>query len=47
MVRSLPLEIVSEAVSRMSVEREATLRGLVPDLPPSPHVRVRRDREET
>ncbi|WP_327582704.1 glycosyltransferase [Nonomuraea sp. NBC_00507] len=47
MVRSLPPEIVSEAVSRMSVEREATLRALVPDLPPSPHVRVRRDREET
>ncbi|RVX40191.1 glycosyltransferase involved in cell wall biosynthesis [Nonomuraea polychroma] len=47
MVRSLPPEIVSEAVSRMSVEREATLRGLVPDLPPSPHVRVRRDREDT
>ncbi|MEW9550261.1 glycosyltransferase family 2 protein [Nonomuraea sp. NPDC050783] len=47
MVRSLPRELVGEAVARMSVEREARLRALVPDLPPSPHVRVRRDREET
>lgn len=46
-VRALPPEVVSEAVARMSVERETTLRALVPDLPPSPHVRVRRDREET
>ncbi|HEX4816308.1 MAG TPA: glycosyltransferase family 2 protein, partial [Nonomuraea sp.] len=45
-VRSLPAELVSEAVARMSVEREAALRKLLPDLPPSPHVRVRRDREE-
>ncbi|SEH02294.1 Glycosyltransferase involved in cell wall bisynthesis [Nonomuraea solani] len=47
MVRALPPELVAESVARMSVEREATLRALVPDLPPSPHVRVRRDREET
>ncbi|MFI7124618.1 glycosyltransferase family 2 protein [Nonomuraea sp. NPDC050153] len=47
MVRALPSEIVSESVARMSVERETTLRALVPDLPPSPHVRIRRDREET
>ncbi|WP_188186706.1 glycosyltransferase family 2 protein [Nonomuraea sp. SYSU D8015] len=47
MVRSLPLEVVSEAVARMSVERETTLRGLVPDLPPSSHIRVRRDKEES
>ncbi|MGV9375494.1 glycosyltransferase family 2 protein [Nonomuraea sp. NPDC003707] len=47
MVRALPPELVSESVARMSVERETTLRALVPDLPPSPHVRVRRDREET
>ncbi|WP_433442656.1 glycosyltransferase family 2 protein [Nonomuraea sp. CA-141351] len=47
MVRALPAELVSESVARMSAEREATLRALVPDLPPSPHIRVRRDREET
>ncbi|MEV0389466.1 glycosyltransferase family 2 protein [Nonomuraea sp. NPDC050643] len=47
MVRSLPPRLVAESVARMSVERETTLRALVPDLPPSPHVRVRRDREET
>ncbi|GAA1657235.1 glycosyltransferase family 2 protein [Nonomuraea maheshkhaliensis] len=47
MVRALPPELVAESVARMSVEREAALRALVPDLPPSPHVRVRRDREET
>lgn len=47
MVRALPPELVAESVSRMSVARETTLRALVPDLPPSPHVRVRRDREET
>ncbi|MEV4572360.1 glycosyltransferase family 2 protein [Nonomuraea jabiensis] len=47
MVRALPAELVSESVARMSVERETTLRALVPDLPPSSHVRVRRDREET
>ncbi|MEV4019451.1 glycosyltransferase family 2 protein [Nonomuraea angiospora] len=47
MVRALPAELVSESVARMSAERETTLRALVPDLPPSPHVRVRRDREET
>ncbi|MFB4263892.1 glycosyltransferase family 2 protein [Nonomuraea sp. GTA35] len=47
MVRALPPELVAESVSRMSVERETTLRALVPDLPPSPHVRVRRDREES
>ncbi|WP_052424250.1 glycosyltransferase family 2 protein [Nonomuraea candida] len=47
MVRGLPPDLVSESVSRMSAEREATLRALVPDLPPSPHVRVRRDREES
>ncbi|MGN9839872.1 glycosyltransferase family 2 protein [Nonomuraea sp. H19] len=46
MVRGLPPDLVSESVARMSAEREATLRTLVPDLPPSPHVRVRRDREE-
>ncbi|MEV4114585.1 glycosyltransferase family 2 protein [Nonomuraea sp. NPDC049695] len=47
MVRALPADVVSESVARMSAEREATLRALVPDLPPSPHIRVRRDREET
>ncbi|MFC7587102.1 glycosyltransferase family 2 protein [Nonomuraea antimicrobica] len=47
MVRALPAELVSESVARMSVEREATLRALVPDLPSSPNVRVRRDREES
>ncbi|MGR6920973.1 glycosyltransferase family 2 protein [[Actinomadura] parvosata] len=47
MVRSLPPELVAGAVSRMSAERESVLRALVPDLPPSPHVRVRRDREES
>ncbi|MFF4614936.1 glycosyltransferase family 2 protein [Nonomuraea jabiensis] len=47
MVRALPAELVSESVARMSVERETALRALVPDLPPSSHVRVRRDREET
>ncbi|MEQ4718439.1 glycosyltransferase family 2 protein [Nonomuraea sp. B19D2] len=47
MVRALPADVVSDSVARMSAEREATLRALVPDLPPSPHVRVRRDREET
>ncbi|GAA3205962.1 glycosyltransferase family 2 protein [Nonomuraea helvata] len=47
LVRALPADVVSESVARMSAEREATLRALVPDLPPSPHVRVRRDREET
>ncbi|MEU6712297.1 glycosyltransferase family 2 protein [Nonomuraea purpurea] len=47
MVRALPPELVSDSVARMSVEREAALRTLVPDLPPSPHVRVRRDREES
>ncbi|TMR94542.1 glycosyltransferase family 2 protein [Nonomuraea basaltis] len=47
MVRALPAELVSDSVARMSAERETTLRALVPDLPPSPHVRVRRDREET
>ncbi|WP_113703729.1 glycosyltransferase family 2 protein [Nonomuraea lactucae] len=51
MVRALPAEMVVEAVARMSAEREATLRVLLPDLPPSPHVRLRlragRDREDT
>ncbi|WP_237103705.1 glycosyltransferase family 2 protein [Nonomuraea sp. MG754425] len=47
MVRALPPELVTDSVSRMSVERAAVLRALVPDLPPSPHVRVRRDREES
>lgn len=47
MVRSLPADLVVEAVSRMAVERETALRALVPDLPPSPHIRLRRDREET
>jgi glycosyltransferase involved in cell wall biosynthesis len=47
MVRALPAELVTDSVARMSAERETTLRALVPDLPPSPHVRVRRDREET
>ncbi|MFC4120279.1 glycosyltransferase family 2 protein [Nonomuraea zeae] len=47
MVRGLPAELVAGSVARMSVEREATLRALVPDLPPTPHVRLRRDREET
>ncbi|MFG1706143.1 glycosyltransferase family 2 protein [Nonomuraea sp. M3C6] len=47
MVRALPGELVADSVARMSVEREATLRALVPDLPPSPHIRVRRDREES
>ncbi|MEV0231310.1 glycosyltransferase family 2 protein [Nonomuraea sp. NPDC050786] len=47
MVRALPADVVSESVARMSAEREATLRALVPDLPTGPHIRVRRDREET
>ncbi|NRQ34655.1 glycosyltransferase family 2 protein [Nonomuraea sp. NN258] len=47
MVRALPVDLVTEAVSRMSAERERTLRALLPDLPPSPHVRLRRDREES
>ncbi|MEU0569585.1 glycosyltransferase family 2 protein [Nonomuraea sp. NPDC005983] len=45
-VRALPTDVVVDAVSRMSVDREATLRALLPDLPPSPHVRLRRDRED-
>ncbi|GGS93205.1 glycosyltransferase family 2 protein [Nonomuraea spiralis] len=47
MVRGLPAELVADAVSRMAVEREAALRALVPDIPPSPHVRIRRDREDS
>ncbi|MFI6318451.1 glycosyltransferase family 2 protein [Nonomuraea sp. NPDC050556] len=44
MVRGLPAELVVAAVSGMSVEREAVLRDLVPELAPS--ARVRREREE-
>ncbi|MEV3980990.1 glycosyltransferase family 2 protein [Nonomuraea sp. NPDC049758] len=47
MVRGLPSALVADAVSRMAVEREAALRALVPDIPPSPHVRIRRDREDS
>ncbi|MER6506512.1 glycosyltransferase family 2 protein [Nonomuraea sp. NPDC001636] len=47
MVRGLPPALVADAVSRMAVEREAVLRALVPDIPPSPHVRIRRDREDS
>ncbi|MFI9591904.1 glycosyltransferase family 2 protein [Nonomuraea sp. NPDC052265] len=47
MVRGLPSALVADAVSRMAVEREALLRALVPDIPPSPHVRIRRDREDS
>ncbi|TDD41754.1 glycosyltransferase family 2 protein [Nonomuraea terrae] len=47
MLRALPVELVAGSVARMSAERAAALRPVLPDLPPSPHVRVRRDREET
>ncbi|MEV4396257.1 glycosyltransferase family 2 protein [Nonomuraea sp. NPDC049607] len=47
MVRGLPSALVADAVLRMAVEREALLRALVPDIPPSPHVRIRRDREDS
>ncbi|MBF8191506.1 glycosyltransferase family 2 protein [Nonomuraea sp. K274] len=47
MVRALPADLVAGAVARMSVEREAALRALVPDLPDGPRTRVRRDREES
>ncbi|MEU4234552.1 glycosyltransferase family 2 protein [Nonomuraea sp. NPDC026600] len=47
MVRALPTGMVVDAVARMSVEREAALRALLPDLPPSPHVRLRREREDS
>lgn len=47
MVRALPTGLVADAVARMSVDREATLRALLPDLPPSPHVRLRREREDS
>ncbi|MEU7742373.1 glycosyltransferase family 2 protein [Nonomuraea sp. NPDC049158] len=47
MVRSLPTGLVADVVSRMSMEREATLRALLPDLPPNPHVRPRREREDS
>ncbi|MEO3867796.1 glycosyltransferase family 2 protein [Nonomuraea sp. B12E4] len=47
MMRALPRELVAASVARMSLERETTLRALVPDLPPSPYIRVRRDREES
>ncbi|MEU7858056.1 glycosyltransferase family 2 protein [Nonomuraea sp. NPDC049141] len=47
MVRALPTALVADAVARMSVDREATLRALLPDLPPSPHVRLRREREDS
>ncbi|MEV0143590.1 MULTISPECIES: glycosyltransferase family 2 protein [unclassified Nonomuraea] len=46
-VRALPTGLVVDAVSRMSVQREAALRALLPDLPPSPLVRLRRDREDS
>lgn len=46
MVRDIPAELVVEAISRMAVERENAIRALVPDLPPGPSVRVRRDKEE-
>ncbi|MET9344013.1 MULTISPECIES: glycosyltransferase family 2 protein [unclassified Nonomuraea] len=41
MVRSLPAELVADAVPRMSVEREQTLRALLPEIPAG--VRVRRE----
>ncbi|WP_433509496.1 glycosyltransferase family 2 protein [Nonomuraea sp. CA-143628] len=47
MVRTLPAGLVADVVSRMSVEREAALRALLPDLPPNPHVRPRREREDS
>jgi glycosyltransferase involved in cell wall biosynthesis len=47
MVRALPAGMVVDAVARMSVDREATLRALLPDLPASPHVRLRREREDS
>ncbi|MFD1539633.1 glycosyltransferase family 2 protein [Nonomuraea guangzhouensis] len=47
MVRALPAALVVDAVARMSVDREATLRALLPYLPPSPHVRLRREREDS
>ncbi|WP_214317216.1 glycosyltransferase family 2 protein [Nonomuraea sediminis] len=46
MVRDIPVELAVEAISRMAVERETAIRALVPDLPPGPSVRVRRDKEE-
>lgn len=45
MVRGLPTDLVADSVARMSVEREAVLRALVPDLP-ARAVRLRREREE-
>ena len=47
MVRTLPTDLVTEAAGRMSMEREATLRALLPDLPASPHARFRREREDS
>ncbi|MEV0347974.1 glycosyltransferase family 2 protein [Nonomuraea sp. NPDC050680] len=47
MVRTLPTGLVADVVSRMSMEREAILRALLPDLPPNPHVRPRREREDS
>ncbi|MFD1934417.1 MULTISPECIES: glycosyltransferase family 2 protein [Nonomuraea] len=41
MVRALPAELVADAVPRMSVEREQTLRALLPEIPAG--VRVRRE----
>lgn len=50
MVGALPAGLVAESVAAMSAEREATLRALVPGLPPGPHVRFRpragRERED-
>ncbi|GAA2294797.1 glycosyltransferase family 2 protein [Nonomuraea roseoviolacea subsp. roseoviolacea] len=46
-VRALPAGLVVDAVSRMSLQRETALRALLPDLPPSPLVRPRRDREDS
>ncbi|WP_084958576.1 glycosyltransferase family 2 protein [Thermoactinospora rubra] len=44
MVRRLPPDLVAASAAGMAPEREAALRTLVPELPPSP--RVRRDRED-
>ncbi|SDJ76944.1 Glycosyltransferase involved in cell wall bisynthesis [Nonomuraea maritima] len=43
MVRDLPAELVADSVARMSAQRGAALRALLPDLPPGPHVRVRQE----
>ncbi|MEV0587587.1 glycosyltransferase family 2 protein [Nonomuraea sp. NPDC050310] len=45
LVRRLPGEVVSASVAGMTAEREAILRGLVPELVPAGR-RVRRERED-